>query len=219
MVKLVKFDEPELSFNPRLSACTRIFEQVRKKKAEGAPPPRGRICPQYTSPALGLKQKAEWSTLSWITNSTFKAGWSLTEFTLLYRIPYSTVWPSSPQSESVCPRQKNWTKRFFAAGKRPDRGTMGRIVHFDPYRARYTRRSSFIQAPRPMIKGRKLNSWKEGKRSAAFMRIKLCEIRLDSSSGEEMSRCLSSGLFPSQMTHFFGRRPSEIQTRTNPLLS
>lgn len=55
-----------------------------------------------------------------------------------------------------------------------------------------------------MIKGRKLNSWKEGKRSAVFVRIKLSEIRLDSSSEEEMSRCLSGELFPSQMTHFLG---------------
>lgn len=55
-----------------------------------------------------------------------------------------------------------------------------------------------------MIEGRKLNSWKEGKRSAVFVRIKLSEIRLDSSSEEEMSRCLSGELFPSQMTHFLG---------------
>lgn len=70
----------------------------------------------------------------------------------------------------------------------------------------FMRRSSFIHAWRPMIKGRKLNSWKEGKRSAVFMRIKLSEIRLDSSSQGEMSRCLSSGLFPSQMTHFLGTK-------------
>lgn len=49
-----------------------------------------------------------------------------------------------------------------------------------------------------------LNSWKEEKRSRVFMRIKLSEIRLDSSLvlEEEMSRCLNGELFPSQMTHF-----------------
>lgn len=54
------------------------------------------------------------------------------------------------------------------------------------------------------------------KKSPVFMRIKLSEIRLDSSLvlEEEMSRCLNGELFPSQMTHFSAACSFENRART-----